>query len=276
MTIVQPGNRRGDARAAALGGRGRGGERRDPARDRAVAAADRARRRAPSSDGDASSARAPTRSLRLRPGDAARGAHRRRAARRAGLGARGREHAVAQPLRRASGSRELVEPSSGVFVLEDHAPVGGLGDALRRELDGRARRRCFGVEGWPACGTPAEALACHGLDGASLAGRIEALLGARVMARRPVWLVLPDPLSIRLFFDTGIVSGFEDGSATGSSSSSPDRAEASGLGAARARRPCCTATTSSRCAVDTRERGRAPHRPTRSTGSSATTRSRCA
>ena len=67
-----------------------------------------------------------------------------------------------------------------VFVLEDHAPVGGLGDALRRELAGR-EVIVFGVEGWPACGTPAEALRAHGLDGESLAVRIlPALRGAVV------------------------------------------------------------------------------------------------
>jgi transketolase len=58
-----------------------------------------------------------------------------------------------------------------VFVLEDHAPVGGLGDALRRELAGHSVT-VLGVEGWPACGTPAEALHAHGLDGESLAKRI--------------------------------------------------------------------------------------------------------
>ena len=65
-----------------------------------------------------------------------------------------------------------------VLVLEDHAPVGGLGDALRRELRGRAVT-VYGVEGWPACGTPEEALRFHGLDGASLAERITAELGVR-------------------------------------------------------------------------------------------------
>ena len=60
-----------------------------------------------------------------------------------------------------------------VFVLEDHAPVGGLGDALRAALPGRPVT-VFGVEGWPACGTPAEALRFHELDGASLAARIAA------------------------------------------------------------------------------------------------------
>ena len=73
---------------------------------------------------------------------------------------------------------DLVEPFEDVFVLEDHAPIGGLGDGLRRELAG-LRVTVFGVEGWPACGTPAEALRFHRLDGASLAGRIALVLGAR-------------------------------------------------------------------------------------------------
>jgi transketolase len=66
---------------------------------------------------------------------------------------------------------EILAPYGRVFVLEDHAPVGALGDALRPELDGRALT-VFGVEGWPACGTPAEALRFHRLDGFSLADRI--------------------------------------------------------------------------------------------------------
>jgi transketolase len=70
---------------------------------------------------------------------------------------------------------ELVEPFEEVLVLEDHAPVGALGDALRRTLPGRAVT-VFAVEGWPACGTPQEALRHHGLDGASLADRIAAVL----------------------------------------------------------------------------------------------------
>jgi transketolase len=73
---------------------------------------------------------------------------------------------------------EHVEPFEEVFVLEDHAPVGGLGDSLRRALEGRAVT-VFGVEGWPACGTPLEALRFHGLDGAALADRITLKLGAR-------------------------------------------------------------------------------------------------
>jgi transketolase len=65
-----------------------------------------------------------------------------------------------------------------LFVLEDHAPVGALADLLRRALPGRAVE-AFAVEGWPACGTPGEALRHHELDGRSLAVRILARLGAR-------------------------------------------------------------------------------------------------
>jgi transketolase len=72
---------------------------------------------------------------------------------------------------------EVAAPFGDVLVLEDHSPVGGLGDVLRRELDGQ-RVTVFGVEGWPACGTPQEALRFHGLDGESLAERIVLTLGA--------------------------------------------------------------------------------------------------
>jgi transketolase len=71
---------------------------------------------------------------------------------------------------------ELVAPFKDVVVLEDHAPVGALGDTVRRHLDGR-RVNVFGVEGWPACGTPTEALRFHGLDGESLAERIVLAVG---------------------------------------------------------------------------------------------------
>ena len=74
---------------------------------------------------------------------------------------------------------EAVAPYTEVFVLEDHARVGGLGDALLRELaeagllDGRTLT-VFGVDGWPACGAPPEVLRFHSLDGGSLARRIAA------------------------------------------------------------------------------------------------------
>jgi transketolase len=66
---------------------------------------------------------------------------------------------------------ELTASPAAIVVIDDHAPIGGLGDALRRELPGRRVTVC-GVEGWPAFGTPPEALRGHGLDAASLAGRI--------------------------------------------------------------------------------------------------------
>ncbi len=73
---------------------------------------------------------------------------------------------------------EIIEPYGELFVLEDHAPVGALGDSLRRAAAGRSVH-VFGVEGWPACGTPTEALRYHGLDGSSLADRISLALRAR-------------------------------------------------------------------------------------------------
>jgi transketolase len=76
---------------------------------------------------------------------------------------------------------DVAEPFGELFVVEDHSPVGGLGDAMRRALD--RPLSVFGVEGWPVCGTPLEALRYHGLDGASLARRIAALLPAKASAK---------------------------------------------------------------------------------------------
>jgi len=74
---------------------------------------------------------------------------------------------------------ETIAPYELVFVLEDHHPVGGLGDHMLALLaehrsNPLARRRVvkFAVDGWPACGTPAEALRFHRLDGTSLAERV--------------------------------------------------------------------------------------------------------
>jgi transketolase len=69
-------------------------------------------------------------------------------------------------------------PGDRLLVLEDHSPVGGLGDAVRRVQ--MREVVVFGVEGWPTCGTPREALAEHGLDGASLAERVASLLATPV------------------------------------------------------------------------------------------------
>jgi transketolase len=73
--------------------------------------------------------------------------------------------------------QEVIDTCRALFVLEDHAPVGGLGDTLLNALmasDLMSVRhfRKFAVEGYPAWGTPSEVLKYHGLDGASLAARI--------------------------------------------------------------------------------------------------------
>ena len=72
-----------------------------------------------------------------------------------------------------------------VLVVEDHAPVGALGDTIRRALASLPDPPVLhvaGVEGWPACGTPVEALRHHGLDGASLADRVALALPGRTGA----------------------------------------------------------------------------------------------
>lgn len=72
---------------------------------------------------------------------------------------------------------DITRPYSTLYVLEDHALVGGLGDHLLNVLVksnelGKRRLVKLGVEGYPACGTPAQALEYHGLDGESLAAVI--------------------------------------------------------------------------------------------------------
>jgi len=72
---------------------------------------------------------------------------------------------------------DVIGDCSAIYVLEDHAKVGGLGDMLlhtfkRERIFETVPFQIFGVEGYPACGTPGEALNFHGLDGASLAARI--------------------------------------------------------------------------------------------------------
>ncbi len=64
-----------------------------------------------------------------------------------------------------------------IYVVDDHSSVGGLGDQLLSALNqhvllGTKRLTKFGVDGFPACGTPSEALQYHQLDGPSLAARI--------------------------------------------------------------------------------------------------------
>jgi transketolase len=80
---------------------------------------------------------------------------------------------------------ETFADARDVLVVEDHAPVGALGDTLRRAFAALAEPPTLdvvGVEGWPACGTPTEALQFHGLDGASLADRVARVLPGRAGA----------------------------------------------------------------------------------------------
>jgi transketolase len=79
---------------------------------------------------------------------------------------------------------ETVRGEAPIFVVEDHGSTGGLGDFLlgalvKQKLLGARPFAIFGVDGLPACGTPAEALAAHGLDGESIARRVTASI-ARV------------------------------------------------------------------------------------------------
>lgn len=72
---------------------------------------------------------------------------------------------------------QIIASFQFIHVLEDHSPVGGLGDFLLRELvrNGQHHARVFetyGIEGYPVFGTPAQALEHHRLSGARLAERI--------------------------------------------------------------------------------------------------------
>ncbi|MCB9111285.1 MAG: 1-deoxy-D-xylulose-5-phosphate synthase [Anaerolineales bacterium] len=72
---------------------------------------------------------------------------------------------------------EIIKPYSAIFMLEDHHPAGGLMDniltacAENNLLNGKQMIK-FAVEGYPACGTPQQALAFHELDGLSLSKRV--------------------------------------------------------------------------------------------------------
>lgn len=71
----------------------------------------------------------------------------------------------------------LVRPFRAIYVLEDHSVVGGLGDRLLESLVqenaiNEKSFKKFGLNEFPACGTPQEVLNAHALDGASLANRI--------------------------------------------------------------------------------------------------------
>lgn len=72
---------------------------------------------------------------------------------------------------------EAMGDRTEIYVIEDHAPVGGLADSLLNNgkqagLWQTRNLHKFAVEGYPACGTPQEALSFHRLDGATLASRV--------------------------------------------------------------------------------------------------------
>lgn len=72
---------------------------------------------------------------------------------------------------------ETLKPYSTIFMLEDHHPAGGLMDNLltacaEHGLLNNKQMVKFAVEGYPACGTPQQALAFHELDGLSLSKRV--------------------------------------------------------------------------------------------------------
>jgi transketolase C-terminal domain/subunit len=72
---------------------------------------------------------------------------------------------------------KVIASCPAIYVVGDHAPVGGLGDSLlnqfvaSRLIDGR-RFKKLAVEGYPAWGAPQEVLQYHDLDATSLARRI--------------------------------------------------------------------------------------------------------
>jgi transketolase len=64
-----------------------------------------------------------------------------------------------------------------IFSVDDHFLYGGIGDLVLNTMVSftnlhNKRLVKFGVDDFPACGTPTEALAHHGLDGQAVAERI--------------------------------------------------------------------------------------------------------
>ncbi len=75
---------------------------------------------------------------------------------------------------------KLLCKHNNIIILEDHAPVGGLGDHLIHQIaindiNASVSFNIFSVEGFPAFGTPTEALRFHGLDAETLVKRIKTI-----------------------------------------------------------------------------------------------------
>ncbi len=78
-------------------------------------------------------------------------------------------------------NREWLEDVTGgcdfIFVMDNHSASGGLGDSILNALVASVGMRDkefhkFAIDGYPECGTPAEVLRFHRLDGESIADRI--------------------------------------------------------------------------------------------------------
>ena len=77
---------------------------------------------------------------------------------------------------------ETIGDCQTIFALDNHSEYGGLGDHLLNAFmlsDSLRDKKLFkfAVGEHPACGTPPEALAYHGLDGKSLANRVLRAMG---------------------------------------------------------------------------------------------------
>jgi transketolase len=75
----------------------------------------------------------------------------------------------------------VIDGFKRVFVVEDHSPTGGLGSFLLAKLNenqqlGKGNFKIIGVEGFPVCGTPAEALAYHHMNASAISKTISYLL----------------------------------------------------------------------------------------------------
>ena len=185
--------------------------------------------------------------LRVRAGDAARGARRSGGA----GGTRRRLQVVSMPwLNRVDAEwlAELGRAVRGVFVLEDHAP-GRRRSATRCAARSTAGPvTVFGVEGWPACGTPPEALRFSRARRRFARGPHRA---RRVPRAKPVSVVAarlarpPGSASRRgLFFDCGIV-GAASQSSYGDAAASVfllDTSEHGRLGVALQRHAACSSS----------------------------------
>jgi len=73
--------------------------------------------------------------------------------------------------------KQSIADCDTVFVLDNHSQYGGLGDQVlntAQKIEAARSKRIikFGLNEYPACGTPREVLAYHKLDGKSIAARI--------------------------------------------------------------------------------------------------------